>query len=118
MPATTIRPAADPFDDIDRASSGADSAMGRQDRADIPGERSDHPDAGSSGDKYIDATRAVSEGAAETDPSVLEDHEGSRVVVGEEADLGMARESREPGLGADDDDPIDETERTGDDTLR
>jgi hypothetical protein len=106
MPAPTIRPAADPFDDIDRASSGVDSSMGRQDRADIPGERSDHPDAGSSGDKYIDATRAVSEGAAETDPSVLEDHEGSRVILGEE------------GLGGDDDDPIDETERAGDDTLR
>jgi len=123
MPAPTIRPAADPLDDIDRATTGADSAMGRQDRADLPGERSDHPNAGhsGSGDKYIDATRAVSEGALDTDEAVLDDHEGSRVILDEDADLGMARESlrpAEPARGADDDDPIDETERAGDDAIR
>jgi hypothetical protein len=121
MPAPTIRPAADPLDDIDRATTGADSAMGRQDRADLPGERSDRPNAGHSGDKYIDATRAVSEGAGDTDQAILDDHEGSRVILDEDADLGMARESlkpAEPPRGADDDDPIDETERAGDDAIR
>jgi hypothetical protein len=121
MPAPTIRPAADPFDDIDRASSGADSSMERQERADLPGQRSDEPNAGESGDKYIDATRAVSEESAETDPTVLEDHEGSRVILDEDADLGMARDTlrpAEPGRGPDDDDPIDETEREGDDAIR
>jgi hypothetical protein len=120
MPAPTIRPAADPLDDIDRESS-VDGTMGRQDRADLPGQRSDHPNAGGRGDKYIDATRAVSEGAADTDQAVLDDHEGSRVILDEDADLGMARESlkpAEPGRGPDDDDPIDETEREGDDTIR
>lgn len=121
MPAPTIRPAADPLDDIDRVTSGVDSTMARQDRADLPAERSDQPDAGASGDKYIDATRAVSEGAPDTNETVLEDHEGSRVILDEEADIGMARDSMkpaEPGRGADDDDPIDEVERAGDDAIR
>jgi hypothetical protein len=120
MPAPTIRPAADPLDDIDRETTGVDSAMTRQDRADVPGHRSDHPDAGN-GDKYIDATRAVSEGIPESDEAVLDDHEGSRVILDEDADVGMARDSMkpsEPGRGADDDDPIDEVERAGDDAIR
>ena len=121
MPAPTIRPAADPLDDIDRETSGVDTAMTRQDRADVPGERSDHPNAGDPGDKYIDATRAVSQGLPDTDEAVLEDHEGSRVILDEDADLGMARDSLKPaeaGRGADDDDPIDEVERAGDDAIR
>ena len=46
MSAPSTRPAADPLDDIDRESGGVDTLMGRQDRADLPGERSDQPNAG------------------------------------------------------------------------
>ena len=35
MPAPTIRPAADPLDDIDRDTGGADTTMARQDQADL-----------------------------------------------------------------------------------
>jgi hypothetical protein len=121
MPTATTRSAADPLDDIDRETSGVDSAMSRQDRADIPGHRSDHPDAGQASDKYTDATREVVEGSADIDESVLEDHEGSRVLPDEdERDLAVRRDGLdppEPRRGADDDDPIDETERAGDDGL-
>ena len=99
MPAPTLRPAADTLDDRDRATS----------------------DAGATGDKYIDATRAVSQGERDADEAVLEDHEGSRVILDEDADLGMARDSMKPAdppRGADDDDPIDEVERAGDDAIR
>ena len=90
MPAPTLHPAADTLDDRDRATR----------------------DAGATGDKYIDATRAVSEGAPDTNESVLEDHEGSRVILDEDADNGQAR------LGADDDDSIDEVVRASDDAIR
>ena len=89
MPAPTLRPAAESLDDRERATS----------------------DAGAAGDKYIDATRAVSEGAPDTNESVLEDHEGSRVILDEDTDNGQAR------LGADDD-SIDEVVRASDDAIR
>jgi hypothetical protein len=121
MPAPTVRPAADPFDDIDRSTS-VDSTMERQDRADLPGERSDHPNAGDAPDRYLDATREVSQ-AADTDEAVIEDHEGSRVPLDsdDEADIALARDRVQPAelpRGADDDDPIDEIERAGDDSIR
>jgi hypothetical protein len=132
MPAPTVRPAADPLDDIDRNASGVDSAMERQDRADLPGERSDQPDrvGDPDGDVYLDATREIAEETA--DPEALArgadpdlDIGSDRLIEGDtdddDPDIDLARESLEPaesGQGADDDDPIDETERAGDDAIR
>ena len=122
MPAPSIRPAADPLDDIDRESSGADSAMARQDRADLPGERSDQPRAGDSkGDVYIDAARDLSRESVIPSQEALDaDRDTDRVVDGD-PDIDLARDSLAPaeiGLGPDDDDTIDETERAGDDSIR
>jgi len=120
MPAPSIRPAADPLDDIDRESSGVDTLMNRQDRSDLPGERSDEPDAGR-GDVYIDAARAVSRESLDPDQDALDaDRDVDRVVDGD-PDVDLARDSLAPaegGLGPDDDDTIDETERAGDDSIR
>jgi hypothetical protein len=120
MPAPTTRPAADPLDDIDRASGGVDTLMGRQDRADLPGERSDQPNAGST-DVYTDATREVARESVDPDQEALDaDREAERIVDGD-PDIGLARDRLAPaegGRGADDDDAIDETERAGDDAIR
>jgi hypothetical protein len=120
MPAPSVRPAADPLDDIDRESSGADTIMERQDRADLPGERSDQPNAGSS-DVYLDATREVARESLNPNQEALDaDRDVERIVDGD-PDVELARESLAPaerGLGADDDDTIDETERAGDDSIR
>jgi hypothetical protein len=123
MPAPTIRSAADPLDDIDREASGVDTAMARQDRADLPGERSDQPssDKSSKGDVYIDAARELSQESLNPSQDALDnDRELERIAEGD-PDIELARESLAPaeaGLGADDDDPIDETERAGDDSIR
>jgi len=128
MPAPSIRPAADPLDDIDRESGGVDSLMARQDRADLPGERSDEPDAGN-GDVYIDAARDLSRRSVTPSQEALDaDREAERIVDGDpdieddpDADVDLAGERLAPaeaGLGADDDDTIDETERAGDDAVR
>ena len=119
MPAPSVRPAADPLDDIDREASGVDSAMARQDRADLPGERSDQPKV--SGDVYLDAARELARESLEPEQARRDgDREAERVIDGD-PDIELARESLAPadiGLGADDDDPIDETERAGDDSVR
>jgi hypothetical protein len=112
MPAPSIRPAADPFDDIDRPSGGVDTLMQRQDRADRPDERSDRPRAGQ-GDPYIDAARDLSQEEVSPRQEALD--------ADRDADIDLARDSLAPaeaGLGTDDDDPIDETERAGDDSVR
>ena len=118
MPAPSARPAADPLDDIDRESGGVDNLMERQDRADLPGERSDHPDAGR--DAYADATREVARESVVPNQEMLDaDREAERIVDGD-SDLDLARDRlapSEPGRGADDDDTIDETERAGDDSI-
>ena len=120
MPAPSIRPAANPLDDIDRASSGVDTIMERQDRADLPGERSDQPDPGK-GDIYIDAAREVSRESLRPDQEAFDaDREAERIVDGD-PDIDLVRDSLPPaerGMGADDDDTIDETERAGDDSSR
>jgi len=120
MPAPSIRPAADPLDDIDRTSGGADTIMERQDRADLPGERSDQPDP-NKGDVYIDAARDLSRELASPSQEALDaDREAERVADGD-PDIELARESLAPaevGRGPDDDDTIDETERAGDDSIR
>jgi hypothetical protein len=120
MPAPSIRPAADPLDDIDRQSGGVDSAMARQDRADRPGERSDQPPPGK-GDVYLDAARDVARESLNPNQEALDaDRETERVADGD-PDIALARDSLAPaeaGRGPDDDDTIDETERAGDDAVR
>ena len=122
MPTITTRPAADPLDDIDRETSGVDSSMARQDRADLPGERSDQPPNRSvPGDVYIDATRAVSEQSLDPGQARIDgDRETERVADGDR-DIAVDGEAVAPieaAHGADDDDPIDEVERAGDDSIR
>lgn len=120
MPAPSIRPAADPLDDIDRESGGVDTIMDRQDRADLPGERSDQPRA-SKGDVYIDAARDLSRGTVDPRQEALDADRDSERVVDGDPDIDLARGSLAPaerGLGPDDDDTIDETERAGDDAIR
>ena len=120
MPAPSTRPAADPLDDIDRESSGVDTIMERQDRADLPGERSDQPGPGK-GDIYLDAARDVARESLNPNQEALDaDRDVERVVDGD-PDINLARDSLAPaeaGLGPDDDDTIDETERAGDDSIR
>jgi hypothetical protein len=120
MPAPSIRPAADPLDDIDRASGGVDTIMDRQDRADLPGERSDQPRS-TKGDVYIDAARDLSRRSLDPHQEALDaDRDTERVIDGD-PDIDLARDSLAPserGLGPDDDDTIDETERAGDDSIR
>jgi hypothetical protein len=116
MPAPSIRPAADPLDDIDRESGGVDTVMARQDRADLPGERSDQP----RGDIYTDAARELSERSLDPRQDALDaEREIERVPDGApELDFTAdGIEAAAPARGADDDDPIDETERAGDDSL-
>ncbi len=120
MPAPSTRPAADPLDDIDRESGGVDTLMERQDRADLPGERSDQPNAGDS-DVYLDATREVARESLNPNQEALDAGRDVERVVDGDPDVELARERLAPaerGLGADDDDTIDETERAGDDSLR
>jgi hypothetical protein len=117
MPAASIRHAADPLDDIDRQSGGVDNLMERQDRADLPGERSDQPNAGSP-DIYTDATREVVRESLDPDQEALDADREAERVLGGDPDIAFARESQATGHGADDDDTIDETERAGDDSIR
>jgi hypothetical protein len=119
MPAPSIRNAADPLDDIDRDNGGADTVMARQDRADLPGERSDRPPPGK-GDVYIDAARELSrESVAPSQEALDADREAERVADGdpdiERAGAGLGADV---ARGTDDDDTIDETERAGDDSIR
>ena len=120
MPAPSIRPAADPLDDIDRESGGVDTIMDRQGRADLPGERSDQPRAGK-GDVYIDAARELSRGSLAPEQEALDADRDAERVVDADPDIDLARDSLAPaegGMGPDDDDTIDETERAGDDSIR
>jgi len=120
MPAPSVRPAADPLDDIDRESSGVDTIMERQDRADLPGERSDQPNAGN-GDIYTDAARELSRESLSPSQEALDAERDVERVVDGDPDIDLARDSLAPaerGMGADDDDTIDETERAGDDSIR
>ena len=122
MSAPSVRPAADPLDDIDRESSGVDTIMERQDRADLPGERSDQPNAGNGkGDIYIEAAREVSRESLSPSQDALDAERDVERVVDGDPDIDLARDSLAPaerGMGADDDDTIDETERAGDDSIR
>jgi len=118
MQPTIVKPVADPLDDIDRVAP-VDSLMARQDRADLPGNRSDEP-SGEDNDPDdnelgADAAGPMADGsrAAAVDVDDIADGEV-------DPDIGMAIDSlaaQPPGNGPDDDEPIEETERLGGDSL-
>jgi hypothetical protein len=118
MQPTIVKPVADPLDDIDRVAP-VDSLMARQDRADLPGNRADEP-SGEDNDPDdnelgADAAGPMADGsrAAVVDVDDIADGEV-------DPDIGMAVDSlaaQPPGNGPDDDEPIEETERLGGDSL-
>ncbi|HEX7637220.1 MAG TPA: hypothetical protein VF457_02390, partial [Burkholderiaceae bacterium] len=113
MPAPTLRPAADPLDDIDREAP-VDSAMARQERADLPGERSDRPrQARGGGDVYLDAARELAREERDPEQARRDDDRDAERVEDGDPDIAYGADLLAPGehgRGADDDDPIDETE--------
>jgi hypothetical protein len=93
--------------------------LARQDRADLPGERSDPPRPGK-GDVYIDAARDLSRRSVTPSQEALDaDREAERVADGD-PDIALAGEGLggDAARGPDDDDTIDETERAGGDSAR
>jgi hypothetical protein len=118
MPPTIVKPVADPLDDIDRVAP-VDSLMARQDRADLPGNRSDEPSgvANDPDDNELGADAAGPMADADgTDAIDVDDIADGEV----DPDIGLAIDSlaaQPPGNGPDDDEPIEETERLGDSSL-
>jgi hypothetical protein len=113
-----VKPVADPLDDIDRVTP-VDSLMARQDRADLPGNRSDQP-GNDENDPDRNELGADLEGidADTPDADTVDPENLSTDDV--DPDLGMAVDSTvgaRPGNGPDDDEPIEETERLGGDSL-
>jgi hypothetical protein len=105
-----VKPVADPFDDMDRVQP-VDSLMARQDRADLPGNRSDIPNP--------DGPPPLSEGADGLDPDDIPVPEGASTQSLDDPEVAQEIENlvgERPGLGPDDDEPIEETERLGDDS--
>jgi hypothetical protein len=116
MPPTIVKPVADPLDDIDRVTP-VDTLMARQDRADLPGNRSDEPSAGQNDPDRdeLDAATALADDGAEASIDVDDIADGEV-----DPDIGLAIDSlaaQPPGNGPDDDEPIEETERLGGDSL-
>jgi hypothetical protein len=112
MKPTIVKPVADPLDDIDRVAP-VDSLMARQDRADLPGNRSDIPAAGGS------QPGAELGSAAPLDPDDVALAEDADTQSLDDPDVALALENaagQAPGLGPDDDEPIEEIERLGDDS--
>jgi hypothetical protein len=80
---------------------------------DLPGERRD-PASPGAGDVYIDAARELSRESIVPSQEALDaDREADRVADGD-PDVVLPGD----GQGADDDDPVDETERAGGDAVR
>lgn len=110
-----LKPVADPLDDIDRMTP-VDSLMARQDRADLPGNRSDQPDNDANdpdrnelgADAVVDEDDSDLDGAADS----LSDED-----VDPDLDLAIEAHGDQPGNGPDDDEPVEEIERMGDDSL-
>jgi hypothetical protein len=112
MKPTIVKPVADPLDDIDRVAP-VDSLMARQDRADLPGNRSDIP-AGQGSQPGAELG-----GATPLDPDDVALAEDAETQSLDDPDVALALENaagQAPGLGPDDDEPIEETERLGDDS--
>jgi hypothetical protein len=114
MNPTIVKPVADPLDDIDRVTP-IDTLMARQDRADLPGNRSDQP-----GNEENDPDR----NELGADPIVASEVDGDAVAdslsdedIDPDLDLAIDPRGAPSGTGPDDDEPIEETERMGDDSL-
>jgi hypothetical protein len=114
MNPTIVKPVADPFDDIDRVTP-IDTLMARQDRADLPGNRSDQP-----GNDENDPDR----NELGADPIVEGEVDGDALAeslsdedIDPDLDLAIDPRGARSGTGPDDDEPIEETERMGDDSL-
>ena len=111
MKSSIVKPVADPLEDIDRVAP-VDNLMARQDRADLPGGRSDIP--GNEGSQ----PRRVGDGEeAPLDADEFADRDADDVLASEDPDVSMAIDDLaggRPGNGPDDDEPIEETERLGD----
>jgi hypothetical protein len=116
-----VKPVADPLEDIDRVAP-VDSLMARQDRADLPGNRSDIPRNGDAprdaADEVPDDVSADAAYVPDPDDIALPENADGDVSLND-PDVAAALEnapSQRPGLGPDDDEPIEETERLGDDS--
>ena len=114
MNPTNVKTVADPFDDIDRVTP-VDSLMARQDRADLPGNRSDQP---SNEDNDPDRNELDADLVVDDDPQG-DPVADSLSVDDVDTDLDLALEPRSDrvGNGPDDDEPVEEIERMGDDSL-
>jgi hypothetical protein len=109
-----VKPVADPFEDIDRVAP-VDSLMARQDRADLPGNRSDQP-----GNEENDPDRNELGADPALDADVDAEIDPDAVATDDldpDIDLVIAASGDLPGNGPDDDEPIEEIERMGDDSL-
>lgn len=116
-----VKPVADPLDDIDRVAP-VDSLMARQDRADLPGNRSDIPrneDAPSDeADDALDDASGDAGTLPDPDDVALPIDRGNDVSL-DDPDVAATLENaqlQQAGRGPDDDEPIEETERLGDDS--
>ncbi len=110
MAQNIVKPVADPLDDIDRVTP-VDHLMARQDRADLPGNRSDEPGNGGAPQPLTAQDEALA------DPDDLPQADDDTVSL-DDPDVALTIENtigERPGAGPDDDDPIEETERLGDD---
>jgi len=119
MTPSIVKPVADPLEDIDRVAP-IDSLMARQDRADLPGNRSDEPQNGESPRATLDdETAAGADDEAGADPDDLGLSDDLDTLSLDDPDVALTIENTvgdRPGLGPDDDEPIEETERLGDDS--
>ena len=116
-----VKPVADPLDDIDRIAP-VDNLMARQDRADLPGNRSDIPrnDDAPRGreEEALDDSSADSGALPDPDDVALPIDSGNDVSL-DDPDVAATLENaqlQQAGRGPDDDEPIEETERLGDDS--
>jgi hypothetical protein len=116
MQPVIVKPVADPLDDIDRVTP-VDTLMARQDRADLPGNRSDQPD---NLDPDAHELGATAEGPMAESPDDAGIDVEALAADEVDPDIGMAVDSlaaQAPGHGPDDDEPIEEIERLGGDSL-
>jgi len=116
-----VKPVADPLDDIDRIAP-VDNLMARQDRADLPGNRSDIPRGDDAprdeADDALDDSSDDADAQLDPDDVVLPVDLGNDVSL-DDPDVAATFENAQlprTGRGPDDDEPIEETERLGDDS--
>jgi len=116
-----VKPVADPLDDIDRIAP-VDNLMARQDRADLPGNRSDIPRGDDAprdeADDALDDSSDDADAQLDPDDVALPVDLGNDVSL-DDPDVAATFENAQlqrTGRGPDDDEPIEETERLGDDS--